>query len=113
VYAESLKGLFNQLRSDLGRNDINFVIGRISDFDLDNKEYLHWTLVRKAQVEVAESEQFVEWVNTDDCNDGMDRRGKEVIDDLHYSAEGYITLGKRFAEKSILLIKKRTQEEGI
>jgi hypothetical protein len=33
VYAASLKGLIEQFREDLGREDINFVIGRISDFD--------------------------------------------------------------------------------
>ena len=113
VYAESLRGLFSQLGDDLERNDINFVVGRISDYDLDNEIYPHWTLVRKAQVEVAEAEEYGTWVDTDDLNDGMDRRGKEVVNDLHYSAEGYIVLGERFAEKSIWLIKKRNQEEGM
>lgn len=54
VYAESLRGLLEQLSADLGRQDINFVIGRLSDFDMDDKKYPHWTMVRKAQVEVAE-----------------------------------------------------------
>lgn len=111
VYAVSLRGLLDQLSYDLGRNDINVVIGRISDFDLENEKYLHWTLVRKAQVEVAETDPHGSWVNTDDLNDGMNRMGKEVNNDLHYSAEGYITLGKRFAEESMALIKKSAQQE--
>jgi hypothetical protein len=111
VYGVSLKGLLDQLSFDLGRNDINFVIGRISDFDLENEKYFHWTLVRKAQVEVAEADPHGTWVNTDDLNDGMSRMGKEVKNDLHYSAEGYITLGKRFAEVSVALIKKSAQKE--
>ncbi len=109
VYAVSLKGVLDQLSNDLGRNDINFVIGRISDFDLENEKYFHWTLVRKAQIEVAEADPHGAWVNTDDLNDGKSRRGKEVKNDLHYSAEGYITLGKRFAEESVALIKKNAQ----
>lgn len=111
VYAASLKGLLNQLGNDLGRNDINFVVGRISDFDLENDKYLHWTLVRTAQVKVAEADPHGAWVDTDDLNDGMSRTGKEIKNDLHYSAEGYKILGKRFAEKSIILIKKKTRHE--
>ena len=109
VYAVSLKGLLDQLGNDLGRNDINFVIGRISDFDLENEKYFHWTQVRKAQVEVAEADPLGTWVNTDDLNDGKSRRGKEVKNDLHYSAEGYIALGQRFAEESLALMKKNVQ----
>ena len=112
VYAASLKGLLDQLANDLGRNDINFVIGRISDFDLENREYPHWTLVRKAQVEVAEAYPRGAWVCTDDLNDGLSRKGKEINNDLHYSAEGYRTLGRRFAEKSIDLINKYDQQDA-
>jgi len=106
VYAASLKGLYDQLSSDLKRKDINFVIGRLSDFDMANKRYRHWTMVRKAQVNVAESNPRFVWVNTDDLNDGLNRGGKEIKNDLHYSAEGYKTLGKRFAESALKLIKQ-------
>ena len=105
VYADSLRGLFQQLRTDLGRDDINFVIGRISDYDMKDKEYPDWTRVRAAQVEVAETEPRTAWVDTDDLNDGTSRRGKEISNALLYSAQGYITLGRRFAEKSIELIR--------
>ena len=71
-----------------------------------NKRYLHWTMVRKAQVNVAESNPRFAWVNTDDLNDGLNRGGKEIKKDLHYSAEGYKTLGKRFAESALKLIKQ-------
>ncbi|MBP89193.1 MAG: acetyl xylan esterase [Planctomycetaceae bacterium] len=52
VYAASLKGLKSQLSEDLGRTDVNFVIGRLSDYCLDNTRFSHWTMVRKAQVEL-------------------------------------------------------------
>jgi len=39
VYRVSFEGLLGQLGEDLGRSDINFVIGRLSDFDLENKRY--------------------------------------------------------------------------
>jgi hypothetical protein len=98
VYASSLTGLHQQLSKDLGRDDINFVIGRLSDFDNDNKRYPHWTKVREAQVSVAEKMDAGAWVDTDDLNN---KNGK---DDLHYTAEGYDTLGNRFAEAAIKLI---------
>ena len=96
-YAANLKGLIDQLREDLKFKDINFVIGRLSDFDNDNRRYPHWTMVRQSQVEVAESDPRGAWVDTDDLN------GPE--NGLHYTKEGYKILGKRFAAKAINLIK--------
>jgi hypothetical protein len=106
VYEASLIGLHTQLSSDLGRSDVNFLIGRLNDFDLKNEKYPDWTVVRDIQVKVAESNPRFDWVDTDDLNDGLDREGKEIENDLHMSAQGYVILGKRFAEKSIELIKK-------
>jgi len=106
VYETSLNGLIKQLGDDLGRDDLNVVIGRLSDFDMQNTRYKNWTIVREAQVKVAEGHPRGAWVDTDDLNDGVNRRGKQIKDDLHYSAEGYKTFGKRMAEAAIELIKK-------
>jgi hypothetical protein len=96
-YAANLKGLIDQLREDLKFKDINFVIGRLSDFDNDNKRYPDWTMVRQSQVEVAESDPRGAWVDTDNLNGPKNG--------LHYTKEGYKILGKRFAAKAINLIK--------
>ncbi len=104
VYAASLKGLLAQLSEDLGREDIHFVIGRLSDFDMDNRQYPHWTTVRDAQVEVAEADPHGTWVDTDDLNDGKNKKGGEIKNDLHYAVEGYRILGERFAREAIDLI---------
>ncbi|AKJ63807.1 sialate O-acetylesterase [Kiritimatiella glycovorans] len=101
VYEASLRGLIEQFRDDLGREDMNAVIGRINDFDLENHRYPHWTLVRSAQVAVAESDLRAAWVNTDDLNSGMNRKGEEVFDDLHLTVKGYEELGRRFAKEAI------------
>jgi len=108
LYEEALVGLHAQLAKDLGKNpkDMAFVIGRLSDFDLNNKTYRHWTKVRKAQVKVADSSPKFAWIDTDDLNDGKNRRGKDIKNDLHYSAEGYKTLGKRFAESCLKRLGK-------
>lgn len=106
VYAASLRGLLNQLQKDLDRSDINFVIGRLSDFDMDNQRYPHWTMVRKSQVEVAAANPDFAWVNCDDLNDGLNAKGKAIKNDLHMTPTGYVTLGQRFAEKAIELIRR-------
>jgi hypothetical protein len=106
VYEESLTGLYNQVSNDLNRQDINFVIGRLSDFDLENTKYPNWTLIRDIQVKVATSNPLFSWVNTDDLNDGFNNNGKPIKNDLHMSVLGYKTLGERFADASIKLIKQ-------
>lgn len=63
-------------------------------------------MVREAQVKVAVDAVKGAWVDTDDLNDGKNRRGKMIKDDLHYSAEGYVTFGKRLADAAIKLIGK-------
>lgn len=101
-----------QLSQDLNRDDVNFVIGRLSDFDMDNKRYPHyphWTQIRDVQVKVAEDHPRGAWVDTDDLNDGKNRGGKDIKNDLHYSAEGYVIFGERLAEKAIGLIEKNEQ----
>ena len=105
VYKKSLEGLLEQLSSDLKRDDINVVIGRLSDFDMDNKNYHHWTLIREQQAAFVQDGPRRVLVNTDDLNDGVNRRGKEIRDDLHYSAIGYVELGSRFAQEAIQLIQ--------
>lgn len=107
VYGDNLKQLHLQVSKDLGREDVFFIIGRLSDFDMSNKTYPHWTKVRAIQVEVAESDPRFDWVDTDDLNDGVNRKGKPIQNDLHYSGEGYKTFGKRMAEKAISLIRSR------
>ena len=104
VYKASMQGLIDQVGADLGRKDIHFVIGRLSDFDMDDKRYPHWTMVRKAQVDLAEESKIGAWVDTDDLND-KGAEGKKK-DDLHYTKDGYKILGERFAEAAIGMIKK-------
>jgi len=104
VYKQSLEGLYNQLVLDLKREDINFIIGRLSDFDMENTNYPHWTMIRKIQFDLAESNPRFGWINTDDLNDGVNSKGEAIKNDLHMTEEGYSIMGKRFADKAIQLI---------
>jgi hypothetical protein len=106
TYKASLLGLYNQLSLDLKRKDINFVIGRLSDFDMNNERYPDWTMVRNIHEEVGNSNTRFDWINTDDLNDGLNKRGDTIKNDLHMSVEGYKIMGQRFADKAIKLINK-------
>jgi hypothetical protein len=105
VYHDSFLRVVKQLEKDLGRKEINFVIGRLSDFDMDNRSYRDWTKVRDVQVALAEESPRGAWVDTDDLNDKPAKDGSGMRNDLHYSKEGYVTLGKRFADAAIALVK--------
>lgn len=97
VYAASFKGLLKQLEADLKRDDLFFVMGRLSDFGVDKASYPHWNMVRDVQVKLAEDDPKGVWVDTDEWNG--DNNG------LHYNKPGYNELGKAFADKAITLIK--------
>lgn len=94
VYEASLRGLITQLRDDLKRPDTTVVIGRISDY----AKYPEGSkTVRDAEMAVVKADPKAAWIDTDDLN------GKR--DDLHYTKDGYVTLGERFADKAVELIQ--------
>ncbi len=105
AYDAYLDELYEQLQDDLDFDDINVVIGRISDCGLDNPKRLEGrTYIRKTQAEYAEAHPRGVWVDTDDLNDRM--QDGRIIHDLHYTPEGYRALGHRFAQSAISLIKR-------
>lgn len=106
-YQKNLVRVYNQLTRDLGRNDINMVVGRLSDHDLQNEKYPDWTKIREIQVNLANSNPRFGWIDTDDLNDGFNNKGDKISNDLHMSVSGYKLMGIRFAEKAITLIQHR------
>lgn len=110
VYKESLKGLFKQLETDLGRTDINYIIGRVSDYTLEpGKNYQkhpQWQALRDIQVNFAKEHPRATWVNCDDLNNITDKATGIPFNGVHYTQEGYETLGKRYVEKAVQMIEK-------
>ena len=103
AYKDALKLLITKLRRDLQRLDMNVVIGRISDYAIDNPESGS-VAIRKIQREIVDEDARGAWVDVDDLND-MEVDGK-MQNDVHYNRpEGYITLGQRFARQGYALIK--------
>lgn len=104
VYLASLNGLKRQLEQDFERNDINFIIGRLSDSgfyrrrDKKRVENPHWEEIRKAQETFADASPRALWIDTDDLN------GEKQ--ELHLiKPEGYSKLGERYVEAAKKLIK--------
>lgn len=103
AYADALTQLIKNLRRDLGQQEMNFVIGRLSDFG--KQDNTQWQSVRKAQVAVATADPRGAWVDCDDLND-KEKNGVKR-DDLHYTKEGYELLGRRFVRQAKSLIDGR------
>ncbi len=97
AYQANLTTLIVKVRSDFSTPNMPFVIGRINNSQ-------HWgtpadnTLVRNAQMKVASQVSNTSWINTDDISVW---NGKEQghSDPDHYSSQGQIVLGTRFANQ--------------
>lgn len=100
AYEEALQQLIANLRRDLNQPNMNFVIGRLSDFG--KADDTNWQNVRKAQVKIAEDDKRGAWVDCDDLNN-KEKNGVKR-DDLHYTKEGYELLGRRYARQAKALI---------
>ena len=106
VYKESLDALLDRLRQDLDRNNIRFVLGRLSDYSLDTGRHPEWQAMRDLQVTYADASPLRAWVDTDDLNNKTDKAGNPR-NDVHYTREGYEIFGRRLAEKAIELINAK------
>ena len=99
AYEAAFKKLISNLRRDLKQPEMNFVIGRLSDFSTSDE----WEAVRKTQVLLAENDRRGAWVDCDDLNN-KEKNGVKR-DDLHYTKEGYELLGRRFVRQAKALIE--------
>jgi arylsulfatase A-like enzyme len=95
AYKANLETLYKQLIDDMKREDINWVIGRLSDARVGTP---NWDKIRNIQVDVAENLSRAAWIDTDDLN-GPD-------DGVHCPPAGYKKMGLRFADKAIELIEQ-------
>ena len=99
AYERSFLRLLERLKSDLNRKEISFVIGRISDANMDKPG---WIKVREVQMKLGEEHARCGWIDTDDLNGG--EAGKPG-GELHYPHEQIGILGERFAAKVIELTR--------
>jgi beta-glucosidase len=94
-YQQNLKRLVDLIRAALRTDDLPVAIGRISDSGRDDEEkdgkvWNHGEIVRSAQASVvAEDSHAMLVTSTDEY---------KYSDPWHYDSQGYIDLGRRFAE---------------
>jgi arylsulfatase A-like enzyme len=100
-YKRNLETLYDQLTEDFKRDDINWVIGRLSDARLGTA---NWDTIRLIQVEVADKHPRAAWIDTDDLNGPNNA--------VHCPTDGYKQMGTRFAEKAISLIQQAGTQDG-
>ena len=115
IYRKNILRLLERVQTDLGVDELNVVIGRLSDYHKNEDKQMPeekketWVAIRELQVKIAEELPSGAWVNTDDLNDGLQTRqgeSKEVSNDLHYTDKGYEVFSERLAEASIKLIRQ-------
>jgi hypothetical protein len=103
VYEENFVKLIKQLKKDSGRDDLYFVIGRISDYGRGGPQHEHWQRVRDAQAKLGNTSGNA-WLDTDDLNGGD---ANKPNGDIHFPKQGAVILGQRFADKAIELVEKQ------
>ena len=108
AYSDALKQLIANLRRDLKQPNMNFVIGRLSDFGKPGDA--PWQTVRKVQVEIANSDPRGAWVDCDDLNN-KETNGV-VNNDLHYTQPGYELLGRRYVRQAKALIDGKNPSDN-
>jgi len=91
-YQANLKRLMDLIRAALRTDDLPVVIGRISDSgqDDDGKVWDQGEVVRRAQQDFVEEDGAAALVTSTD--------GYNYSDKGHYDTQGYIDLGRKFAE---------------
>ncbi len=93
AYRENLETLMNLLSAALRYDDLPTAIGRISDSGQDDKDGKIWNygeIVREAQASFANDHTHVKLITTTD-NYGYS-------DPYHYDTEGFLDLGRQFAD---------------
>ncbi|MDA7499410.1 sialate O-acetylesterase [Akkermansiaceae bacterium] len=103
VYEESFLKLVGQLRKDLKRVDLYYVIGRINDYAKSRPDNVHWKRVRETQIKLGKTPGNA-WIDTDDLNGG---NADNPDGDIHFPREGALRLGRRFADKAIEMINSK------
>lgn len=91
-YSANLKRLMDLIRASLRNNELPVVIGKISDSwnDKDGKVWDYGELVQYAQEKFVRTDKHAAIVRS--------TRYYKYSDPWHYDCEGYIDLGKEFAE---------------
>jgi hypothetical protein len=103
AYEDNLTAFIAQVRSDFAAPDMPFIIARTHDEPFDDFPYM--ATVRAAQVNVAETDENADWIDTDTL--GL------RDDNMHFDTNGTIDLGHAFAETYLQLAERFRINAGL
>ena len=88
------------LETQLGIEEMPFVIGRINDVGLygDEKRKAAWTRMRKVQEKLGNDDPLGTWIDTDDF---ITEEHKHAKGNIHYLGDMPVKLGERFGEAAL------------
>jgi hypothetical protein len=102
AYEGNLRKLYTQLKGDFKNNEVNWVIGRLNDADIRMtpswQYHDNWMLIRRDEVNVANSIARARWVDCDSFND-------DGGNGVHGAPSDYLRQQKAFADAAIALIR--------
>lgn len=116
VYQDKLVQHIHSIRKDTGEENLLFILGQINPAKnfRGRDRFQYAKMVRKAQAEL--NMYNVEMIKTDDCKKNayihgavgttQEQQIPENEDNIHYSADGQLKLGKRFAESYLTQTEK-------
>lgn len=102
MYESNLKNLIQNVRTDVGNPALHVVLARIGAHL--PAPYSYKETIRTAQMNVANDDPLVSWVNTDDL--GLD------TDSIHLLADGVKITGQRMAQAWLNQIETSISESG-
>jgi hypothetical protein len=86
-------GVHDQLRADLGVEDVHFVVGRIHDFWKDPQQFPDGEQIREIQVGLGGKHTKGPWIDTDDLNRGVNPWGGYSLRDGQFPPPAYRVMG--------------------
>jgi hypothetical protein len=100
-YEKSFLSLLERIKSDLGMDEIHFVVGRINDFWLEKQD---GKALRDILAKLGDEHANGAWIDTDDLNRGVNPWGGFSFEDGHFPPAGYVVMGQRLARQACLLL---------
>lgn len=100
-YEKSFLALLERIKTDLGVDQIHFVVGRINDFWLEKPD---GAAIRGILAKLGDEHPNGACINTDDLNRGVNPWGGFSFEDGHFPPAGYVVMGQRFARQACFLL---------
>ncbi|WP_341227248.1 sialate O-acetylesterase [uncultured Arcticibacterium sp.] len=93
-YSSRIENLFKQFRKEIGNKKIPIIMGEIGSYSKSNE---YWQKINSKIHRYSAAAKYTDFIHTQDLN----HKG----DFIHFNSEGQREMGKRFAQKYLLMDK--------